>query len=196
MGFDPFGELLWWWQGQRDPESRAFDAAWGTETRRFDLGNYEPSLPGVVDEVLDALDVDPRAYTFVDLGSGKGRAVMLASRRPFRRVVGVERGRALHRRAQANLATFRARDGARCPVELVQADAATCPLPDGPLVIYLYNPFPAEVLSAVLARLPDGDHRLAYVNPKHDATLRFAGWRVRTGGGEGDVRRWRVYARP
>ena len=125
-------ELRDWWTGIRDPESRAFDQEYGVETVWFDLFNYEPSLPSVVRASLDALDIPFSDYTFVDLGSGKGRALFLAAERPFARVVGIEHRSALHRQAHHNLARLEGRVNA--PIELILGDAATVPLPDGCLL--------------------------------------------------------------
>lgn len=187
-------ELSWWLRGQRDPRSLAFDAAWGTETSRFDLHNYEPSTPDVVEAVLDALDVGPRGWTFVDLGSGKGRAVLLASRRAFDRAVGVELRRGLHEQAQVNLAAFRRRAGPVCPVDLFCGDAATHPLPDGRLVVYLYNPFPAAVVQRVLERLRGREHRLCYVNPRESPLVEAMGYRPVREHGDDTLGTWRVFA--
>ena len=187
------GEIGWWFRGQRDPRSRAFDLRWGTETARFDLGNYEPSLPETVDDVLDALDVPVDGRSFVDLGAGKGRAVRIASRRPFARAVGIEHGRALHRAAERNLRRFSARGGPRCPVFPFNGDAATHPLPDGPLLVYLYNPFEAPVVRAVLERLRGRDARLAYVNPRQAETVEAMGWvELRRSTATGHLA-WRLY---
>ena len=190
------GELSWWFRGQRDERSLAFDRTWGTETARFDLYNYEPSTPDVVNRVLDLLDVGPEGWSFVDLGSGKGRAVLLASLRPFRTAVGIEWRRGLHRRAQANLAAFAARGGPRCPIELHCGDAATHPLPDGPLVVYLYTPFPAAVVHDVLVRLQGRDHRLCYVNPRESPLVEAMGYRGLCEEEDGTLGTFRVFAPP
>ncbi len=187
-------ELSWWFRGQRDPRSLAFDATWGTETSRFDLHNYEPSTPEVIEAVLDAVDVGPRGWTFVDLGSGKGRAVLLASRRPFDRVVGVELRRGLHERAVANLEAFRLRAGPVCPVELCCGDAESFPLPPGRLVVYLYNPFPARVVRAVLERLRGREHRLCYVNPREAPVVEAMGYRAVREDEDDTLGTWRVFA--
>lgn len=187
-------EVRDWWSGVREPESRAFDEAYGVETVWFDLFNYEPSLPSVVSATLDALDVPPQEYTFVDLGSGKGRVLLLASQRPFAEVVGVELRGVLHRRAGQNLAQFAPH--AIAPVRLVHGDASKVPLPEGPLVLYLFNPFPAEVLLGILARVEDSA-RLVYVHPVAAEVVEQCGWTEIARGDDPDVvRRWRIYAGP
>ena len=59
------------------------------------------------------------AYTFVDLGAGMGRAMLLAADYPFRAVVGVELHPTLARIARANLAIWRAAKRTRVPMERV-----------------------------------------------------------------------------
>jgi hypothetical protein len=39
----------------------------------------------VLSRALDRLQLDPRDFVFVDLGSGKGRVILRAATRPFRR---------------------------------------------------------------------------------------------------------------
>ena len=67
---------------------------------------YQPTEPAAFHEMLDALQKSPtpdqtvlnfRDFTFVDLGSGKGRTLLMASDYPFRRIVGVELLPSLHK---------------------------------------------------------------------------------------------------
>jgi SAM-dependent methyltransferase len=65
---------------------------------------------------------------FVDIGSGKGRVVLAASRLPFGRVVGVEISESLNEVARSNLAADT--DQRRCgEIELVTADATEWEIP-------------------------------------------------------------------
>ncbi|MEZ4320501.1 MAG: class I SAM-dependent methyltransferase [Myxococcota bacterium] len=186
-------ELWVWLRDQLSPESRAFDREFGTATSWHDFGNYEPSLPSVVGAVLDAIP-DPERCTFVDLGSGKGRVVLLAAGRPFRRVVGVEHRRALHRRAQRNEAAYTG--PIVCRPEWVCADARAVELPDGPLVVFLYNPFGIEVLDAVLARIARPDVRIAAVHPPDSAYMAAHGFTVLVHHpADSPDRRWTLFGR-
>lgn len=191
---DPFRDLAHRFREERHPTGLAFDAAHGTQTATFDwLGNYEPARPEDVDAILDALPVDPPGWTFLDLGSGKGRAVLLAALRPFRAVVGIEHRRALHRRAVANLAAFRERHPDAAPATLVHGDVLRHPLPEGPLVLFLYNPFGPSVLGGVLARVAARqDVVVAYHNPLQADVLDAYGFVEVRRGGDG-TRAWRLY---
>jgi SAM-dependent methyltransferase len=181
---------MWdWLLGRwRDPEDdgRRFDARYGTETCWFDLWNYEPSPPRLVDEVLAALPVEPQALTFVDLGSGKGRVVLLASRHPFRAVVGIEHRATLHAGADHNRQIFERSGEVRSPIHLLCGDAAQHPLPEGPLLVWLFNPFGSDVLHALAQRLKRPGVYVAYLLPMHQEILRGAGFRELIQGGERD----------
>ena len=188
----PLDHLIFWVRDLGNRESWAFDRTFGTSTAWFDLGNYEPTLPSVVDDVLRTLDVHEPDWTFVDLGCGKGRVALLASQRPFRRVVGIERRAALVRVAQRNLDIWG--DNAICPVFFFAGDAATHPLPQGPLVVYLFNPFAIDILRKVLLRLRNRPVRLIYVNPLHGDELERHGFEEAAHGGEG-IWLWTIYRR-
>lgn len=157
-------------------EGRQFDETWATETCAFGAGDYEPAPPTVIEAALDAIDEASSRFTFVDLGSGKGRAALLASRRPWLGVHGVEYQPALHEIAERNLAAFEARGGPVCEVALHCADAREVPLPSGPLVVFLYDPFAGPVLLQVLDRLIGREGWLVYVNPQHHTSVAELGF--------------------
>ena len=117
---------------------------------------YQPTEPAAFHEMMGALQevpLDLHDFTFVDLGSGKGRTLLMASDYPFRRIVGVELLPVLHRIARENLGKYRS-EAQRCfALEPVCADAADFPFPGEPLVIFLFNPFPEAVLGRVVAKL-------------------------------------------
>jgi SAM-dependent methyltransferase len=177
-----------------DPDGRAFDERYGTETHWYDLLNYEPTPPPVLHGALDAVPVPLQDLTFVDLGSGKGRVVLLASQRPFRAVVGVEHRAALHVVALRNAAAFG--HHARAPVHLLHGDAAEQPFPDGPLLLWMFNPFAADVVASALGHLPrTSGHWLVYVVPRELPVVKAAGFVTVTAGGPDDCR-WELLHRP
>jgi SAM-dependent methyltransferase len=167
-----------------------FDAVYGvtTEALMF-LGELDPENvgPGIefathyeatpvhdAQRLLDASPLVPERSTFVDVGSGMGRVVLLASQRPFRQIVGVEISPALHEIARENRARFQAAD-VRCKdVRLVRADAASFTFPRGDLVVYLYNPFRSEVFEPMLDALLSVSGRelvLLYHTPLERASI-------------------------
>jgi SAM-dependent methyltransferase len=120
-------------------------------------------------------------YSFVDLGCGKGRAVMMASQFGFREVAGVELHPALARIAEANVAVWTAAGRAVCPVRIVCQDATEFALPDGQCLLYLFHPFTAPVLKRLVERIEAdfADRRglldLIYFNPEAGELLEAHG---------------------
>ena len=122
-------------------------------------------------------------YTFLDIGAGKGRAVLLASEFPFRQIIGVELNPAMAEIARANLDLWRrahASDptaSAVAPIHIVQDDALNLPLPATPTVVFLFHPFEGPVLKGLLRRIESafihraGDLDLLYVNAEHGSIL-------------------------
>lgn len=113
-------------------------------------------------------------YTFVDVGCGKGRAVMIAAEMPFLEARGVELNPELARVAAKNFAVWDRAGRARCGMRVACQDAAAMELPDGPCLLYLYNPFEETVLRKVLARLDSEAKRtgqrvdVLYQNPQSE----------------------------
>jgi len=89
-------------------------------------------------------------FSFIDVGAGMGRAMLLAAQLSFRQVIGVELNPTLARIARRNLAVWRASGRARAPMKMVCGDAAEFRLPEGPCLAFLFNPFGAPVMRRVL----------------------------------------------
>src|SRR5882757_3137311 len=69
---------------------------------------YIPTTPRSGRYMLRNLPLaDVSSYTFIDMGSGKGRMLLLAAELPFRRIVGVEFASDLSALAQKNVKTYR-----------------------------------------------------------------------------------------
>jgi len=189
---------------------RAFDRAHGVETGGIhrlsrmtlvgasaDQGSgYIACDPADFADAMQALPPPLDAYTFIDLGSGKGRALLLATAYPFRRIIGVEFSAELHHAAQAN---FTKRPDPR--VDLVLADCLTYAFPRDPLVLYLHNPFDEKLVQAVADRAmrawretPRG-FWVVYLNPRHAACWQASGWRnvARSGTRPAPRQTWMVF---
>jgi SAM-dependent methyltransferase len=110
---------------------------------------------GIVDfwEILQPFDILYEKFTFIDLGSGKGRALLMASALPFKKIVGVEFSEELNRIAQENLSRYPQEDVHCREIELLLMDASNYRFPAGPLVLYMYNPFEQPVMARVLESL-------------------------------------------
>ena len=163
----------------KDPPDQ-FDLTHGTDTTRIvDLWRlsipyetvsagqrYQAVDPERLEEALAYLPIDFREFTFIDLGCGKGRALIMACEKGFRRVIGVEFSDSLVERARHNLNAV-----GFLNVELVIGDAAEFLFPDEPLVLFLYNPFGASVLEKVLDHLVERLAYIIYVSPLHASVV-------------------------
>ena len=118
---------------------------------------YQPTEPEAFHEMLDALqqqaNLDFGDFTFLDLGSGKGRTLLMASDYPFRRIVGVELLPALHQIAQENLRQYKGASQKCLALESICADATDFPFPGEPLVVFLFNPFGESGMKRMTATL-------------------------------------------
>ncbi|HET6462380.1 MAG TPA: class I SAM-dependent methyltransferase [Candidatus Krumholzibacteria bacterium] len=146
---------------------RHFDIAFGSDTRGVvenaalsDVASpnltrgirYEPTRALPLKHVLRAAHV-PTDGAFVDLGCGKGRALMVAVLSGFTHVTGVDYSPALCRIAEHNLETLRRRTQRSFTVSIMHGDAADYTFDGRDTVLYLFNPFDAIVLAAVVAHL-------------------------------------------
>jgi SAM-dependent methyltransferase len=114
---------------------------------------YQATDPALLEEMLQALNIDFRRFTFLDLGSGKGRALLIAAPYPFCRIMGIELIPALHVAAEDNIRKYKNASQQCFAIECICADARDFDLPAEPLVIYLFNPFLQSVLAEVVSRL-------------------------------------------
>lgn len=94
-------------------------------------------------------------YTFIDIGCGKGRAVMLASKLPFKEVIGVELNPILAQTSTANLKIWQSAGQPTCPTSIIHHDATTFTLPATPCLIYLYNPFSISIMQKLIQHLDE-----------------------------------------
>ncbi len=180
------------------PPVHPFDRQYGTDTggliRRSSLVTGHPNdahitayyaiAPSILDGIVDLWQqtsppypID--AYTFLDVGAGKGRALLTASLHPFREVVGIEINPMLAAIARENLRRFADHPDAHplASATLIEGDALEAPLPSTPTVGFLFHPFEAPVLRRFLARIErhfeqrPGSFDLLYVNAEHAAVL-------------------------
>ena len=155
-----------------------FDQAHGVDTsglvpaRHLAIGHasdeHVTAYYGVAPSILRTLiahwreSVPPHpisTYTFLDIGCGKGRALMVASELPFRRVIGIELNPKLAAVARANVDVWHTSHAADptapllAPIEVLEQDALELTLPPGPTLIFLFHPFEAPLMRKVLRRI-------------------------------------------
>ncbi len=115
---------------------------------------YQPTVESEFAEIMQQLTtVDFETFTFIDLGSGKGRVLLMAAMYPFAQVVGVEVQPELDAIARRNIERFH-EPGQQCrEIRSICADAREYEFPAESVVLYLFNPFPDYVLREVLTKL-------------------------------------------
>lgn len=112
-----------------------------------------------------------RDDVLVDFGSGMGRAIYVAARQPFGRIVGIEIAQTLNDVALENIRRLGPK--LRCSnIEIITGDALEFDVPDDMTYAFMFNPFSEELFSAVLGNIVGSlDRRprrvtLLYVYPK------------------------------
>ena len=152
-GVDTSGLLFAEHLASGHPNDDHINAYWGTAPSGFNgiLNAWQQAIAATAHSIED--------YTFLDIGCGKGRVLMLASDRPFHRIVGVELNPELTATAQANLAKWTAAASLNAAprlcadIDILNVDALATPIPDSPVVLYIYNSFNLYVMLPLLERL-------------------------------------------
>lgn len=117
------------------------------------------------------------SYTFLDIGAGKGRGLLVASEYRFRKVVGIELNPALAAVARQNVAQWKAAHDADptaeriAPIEVLEQDALEFELPDAPTLLFLFHPFEAPVLRKLLRQIETPLGRRVAANPQEVPAL-------------------------
>jgi SAM-dependent methyltransferase len=176
-----------------------FDKQYGTETSGLvpvqmiasdktlvsKINPYCGSQPSVIRRAINALR-KTEEYQFVDLGCGKGRAMIVASEFPFRSISGVELSPSLAKIARQNMARVEHLFPERPPVVAMEGNAVTFPFPQGKLALFFYHSFGVDLLSQLIRELEcflsagNGPLFFIYYNPVHgnllDASPSFVRW--------------------
>lgn len=160
-----------------------FDARYGVDTSgeislfQLDISSrngflgyrYQASPPEACEGIFSSLPITHKEFTFIDVGAGKGRVLLIAARYSFKRLIGVEFASELVKTARANVAHV------GFNIEVLHADAADYEYPWDNLVVYLYNPFGPTLLRPMLKSLQriSAAHEvyIVYVNPVHDLCI-------------------------
>lgn len=108
---------------------------------------YLPTKPKKFDALIRSLQLNYPDFTFIDIGSGKGRTLLLAQKYHFRELIGVEFVPRLCEIAGKNL------EICHCPGEILCMDATQFAFPDGPLLIYMCNPFHTKPMREMVSNL-------------------------------------------
>lgn len=185
-----YGDADFDWEHRVDTTSAAL--SWRDRLLGAFHSPYQPTESALFHEMLEALrrqtHADFRNFVFIDLGSGKGRTLLMAADYPFRRIVGVELLPVLHQAAQENLGKYTSESQKCFALESICGDAAEFIFPAEPILLYLFNPFPEAGLKRVIANLESSlkeNPRVAYVlyhNPQLEQVLSGSDRFIKIGG--------------
>jgi hypothetical protein len=179
-----YGDMDYDWEQRVDTTSGT--VGWRERLLGIFHSPYMPSDPAEFREMMTALPIDFHKFTFIDVGSGKGRTLLMASEYGFKKIVGVELISELHRAAEKNIAACRDRQLQGNPqrngppqreIEAVCMDARQYIFPETPLVVYLFNPLPEAGLRRVIHNLDESCKKMprpvwiVYHNPLFESAL-------------------------
>jgi hypothetical protein len=180
----------------RAERAEGFDRRFGTDTATVvypwnlpsigrehtpEIHLYEATPAWLIREILASIPLRPNMFAFVDMGSGKGRALLVASESPFAKIVGVELSHELHQIAEENIKRYRPSSQLCTAFFLHCMNAIEYTFGPEPLVLFLFNPFGMESVRSILASL---EAFVVYVNPRFESSARSAHFlrMVRKGG--------------
>lgn len=170
-----YGDMDYDWEQRVDTTSGT--VGWRIRLLGIFHSPYQPTDPALFREMMAALPIDFREFTFIDIGSGKGRTLLMASEYPFHKIVGVELIAELHRAAEENVAAYEASWQRAYCIETLSMDAREFVFPETPLVVYLFNPLPQAGLRQVMRNLGQSWERrprpiwIVYHNPLLETVL-------------------------
>lgn len=166
------------WRKERELGIRTFGSAAPKDLHLVcdDAGGghlYQPTSSVLFHKALASLPVDVKGDVFFDVGSGKGRALVLAAEAGFKKVIGIEYATELSDMAIANIERVRSRFP-NTEFDLHEGDAVAFGLPKGVHVVYLFNPFDEHTLkqwaTAIVLQMEPGLH-IIYMHPVFASAL-------------------------
>ncbi len=131
-------------------------------------------------QLLQQLDL-PRNATFVDLGSGKGRVVLIAATCGFRKIVGIDFSAPLCEIARRNIDSFQRHRRLNAEIVIVHSDVVLYEFQGDETVFFLYDPFSAAILGKVLENLRRSLEEvprpiwIIYNSPRHHDVMERSG---------------------
>jgi hypothetical protein len=128
----------------RNPDSDPNDSNW-----------YEGVSVKIFNQIVSHLNIRFGDFALVDFGSGKGRALILASECGFKKAIGVEFAKDLHDIACKNVSIYERATGKASNIELFCEDATAFPIPSEPLVIFFFSPFKGRVMELVVQHIAE-----------------------------------------
>ena len=110
---------------------------------------YSGTSERAFNQMMNSLSIQYDKFIFIDLGSGKGKVLLMAANWPFSKIIGIEYSRALHKIAVLNIEAYKKIKGSQLDIELICDDAVAFQWPPYPSVVYMYNPFDSTIMKQI-----------------------------------------------
>jgi SAM-dependent methyltransferase len=137
--------------------------------------SYMPSNYKLLEHVFNEVNQYDHNQTFLDIGCGKGRAMMVAAHYDFKKITGVEIN--LDYCTSLSETSIKYQNEFNCSFEIICGDASEYHIPDDVQTIFFYNPFKEpvmrKVVSNIMSSLSNNKRELyiIYLNPLYSELL-------------------------
>ncbi len=165
-------------------DERKYENALGIQTAEFkksqspNFFHYQGAGYAMLYTILPEVFLLSGNLPFVDIGSGKGRALFVAEQCGFKNLTGIELDESLVAKALINLKQYQPKH-AGSEFHFVCANALDYSYPNQKAVYFLFNPFSEMVLQQVVASiLNNTQHQtwIIYMNPKFSQAIETQGF--------------------
>lgn len=146
-----------------------------TESKEYH--HYQGASYKVLLALLADLADTTKAFRFVDIGCGKGRAVLVAEYCGYNKLTGIDLDPELIKEAIQNLQRYPFKR-LESQIDFRRENALTYDYDDEASLYFLFNPFGEAVMESVLKRILDRNNQefwVVYMNPLYPAPLYSAG---------------------
>ena len=166
-------------------EDLYFDKKYNTDTVRWRSINevshkhtvnaspYQPTRGTPFLKLLHKLKL-PKSFTFVDIGSGKGKILLLAQEYGFKNIKGVEFSTELCQIAEKNILEYsKKKKGYNIqPIDVINDDILNYQFTRDSYCLFLFNPFDEIIMSKLIEKLKVALNKkikmiIIYRNPKY-----------------------------
>lgn len=155
------------WYHKADASNKRFDMKHGVETytivevadlnvdasQTVESNRFQSIHEDLFEKAFRHLRINHSDFVFVDFGSGKGKALLLASRYPFKIIIGVEFSANLCQTCRRNLELYRSPDQKTRAFEIAHVNAGHYELLLEPSVFFFHNPFRGALMQSVLEHI-------------------------------------------
>jgi len=141
---------------------------------------YMPVSYTLLEAVFEKLPATTRNH-FIDIGSGKGRALCMAAHKGFKQVTGLDFSKELCEQAKLNLTAIQQQIPA-LEFKVINNDAFYFEIPVDADCIFFFNPFDEIIMSGVVKNIVKSlkqhprNISIIYVNPMHKELFLKAGF--------------------